>query len=263
MVPDSPIFSCYNIDGILGVDILKFFNWTIDYKNKRLILHDPSFEPTALNLMHELAFTYKKDKPEVQLTIKERNIDFLLDTGASDSDIRTKELEGIDLAGFESHNQYSGFYDVKGDLTPTTSVVSLVPMSSNDVSLTALLSAGTKSSKLGNSLWEGTTLFMNLTKEKLYVSDRDIKEETAVYGAGVVFLKNKMSLMVIYEDSDAWNAGLRQGDEILQINGRVFTDFCSFDQYQRGLIAAGGILKLTLKDGKEIIIEKKELFAAM
>ena len=36
--PQNEIFICHQVDGILGVDIIKRFNWTIDYENKILII---------------------------------------------------------------------------------------------------------------------------------------------------------------------------------------------------------------------------------
>ena len=39
--PENDFFSCHNIDGILGVDIIGQLNWRIDYQNKILIMDPP------------------------------------------------------------------------------------------------------------------------------------------------------------------------------------------------------------------------------
>lgn len=260
MVADSDIFNCYNIDGILGVDIIKHFNWTIDYVNKRLIRHDNSYTPAATSTWHELSFTFKNNRPFVQTVVLGKKANFLLDTGASDCDLNIKVLSTEELALFKTHTLYSGFYDVNGVLTPTKTAMAVTAHTSKDVDLSIMASLDTKKSKLGNSLWKGSSLFLNFKKQQLYVSNQELKERRPTYDGGVVFKDGTISLMTIFEGSDAWEAGLRQGDEVLTINGKSFTDFCSLDQYQRSLSAAGQDIYLRFSNGKEMVFKKKERF---
>lgn len=69
-----------------------------------------------------------------------------------------------------------------------------------------------------------------------------------------------MQILRIEVGSNLWKMGVRQGDEILQINGRKFTDFCSLDQYQRMLSKSGKYFELQLANGKKITIAKKSYF---
>lgn len=79
------IFSCYRIDGILGVDIIKKLNWSIDYQNKRLIMYPSNYVPQHIKNMHKLDFDFQSNRPYVYLKGKANRLKFLLDTGAGGS----------------------------------------------------------------------------------------------------------------------------------------------------------------------------------
>lgn len=260
MVEDSDIFSCYEVDGILGVDIIKHFNWTIDFEKKQLIRHDASYKPATGSSWYEMSLSFTNNTPIMHTLLRGKEVTFLLDTGASDCDLNTKSLSQESLRLFETQALYSGFYDVNGVLTPTKVSKAVTAHISKEVDLSIVVSLGTKKSKLGNSLWKGVSLFLSLSSETLYVSKKELEESTYSYDGGVVFKDGTISLMTIYEGSDAWLAGIRQGDEVVKINGKAFTEFCTLDQYQRSLSAASEDIYLTFTNGKELVFKKKKRF---
>ena len=263
-VDDSPIFSCHNIDGILGVDITKHFNWEIDYKNKYLVMYEKNYFPEYVNTMSELDLTFKNDRPFVESTINGGAIKLLLDTGASDSDLNTSNYQITDIDQIPHSYALTGSYDVNGNLTQRESVTIRIPkVTSGDVTMTPVYAYSTSSSKIGNTLWKDKVLFLSLSNERLMVSESELKEESVEYSCGVIFYKGKLQIGQIYKDGAAWKQGVRQGDTVLEVNGMEFSDFCSFDTYQRAYTKTGKDFKILLKDGTELIVKKEDVLAAL
>lgn len=263
-VDDSPIFSCHNIDGILGVDITKHFNWEIDYKNKYLVMYEKNYFPEYVKTMSELDLTFKNDRPFVESTINGGAIKLLLDTGASDSDLHTSNYQITDIDEIPNSSALTGSYDVNGNLTQRESVTIRIPkVTSGDVTMTPVYDYSTSSSKIGNTLWKDKVLFLSLSNERLLVSESELKEESMEYSCGVIFHKGKLQIGQIYKDGAAWKQGVRQGDTVLEVNEMEFSDFCSFDTYQRAYTKTGKDFKILLKNGTELIVKKEDVLAAL
>jgi hypothetical protein len=261
-VDDSPIFSCHNIDGILGVDITNHFNWEIDYKNKYLVMYEKNYFPEYVNTMSELDLTFKNDRPFVESTINGGAIKLLLDTGASDSDLNTSNYQITDIDEIPNSSALTGSYDVNGNLTQRESVTIRIPkVTSGDVTMTPVYAYSTSSSKIGNTLWKDKMLFLSLSNERLLVSESELKEESLEYSCGVIFYKGKLQIGQIYKDGTTWKQGVRQGDTVLEVNGMEFSNFCSFDTYQRAYTKTGKDFKILLKNGTELIVKKEDVLA--
>lgn len=258
---DSDIFSCYNIDGVLGVDITKHFNWTIDFEKKVLIMSPPDFYPDNVKEMHELDFDFSNNRPSVFMEMNGKKIKFLLDTGARDSDINKTAYTLLSIDQYPKAVFYSGFYDVNGTLTKTyNTAVQLPEIQSGSVTLSPAVDYGNQSTKIGNSLWKDKRLFLSLSNDKLYVSDAIIKSDSWNYDCAAVVKDKKMYVVQIREGSEAWDLGIRQGDEIKSFNGNVFTDFCALNTYQKQVSKKGKKFEFVFVNGKRITIEKKRVF---
>ena len=260
---ENSIFSCHKVDGILGVDIIKNFNWTIDYKNKILIMYPSNYFPKKIENMEALEFSFNGRRPYVFLNLKKSRLQFLLDTGAGGySNISKRNYNLTDLDKYPKVSFYSGSFGVNGILTKSNPVVFKIPkLTSKAVVFSPIINYNNqKSTKIGNKLWSEEELFLSLRKSKLYVSSTNINQSYKTYTGTVIFKNDKMQVLRIEVGSDLWKMGVRQGDEILQINGKKFTDFCSLDQYQRMLSKSGKSFDLQLANGKKITIAKKSYF---
>ena len=117
-----------------------------------------------------------------------------------------------------------------------------------------------KSSKIGNTLWKGQSLFLSLKNDQLFVSSSIIKQEYKSYSCSVAFQNEKMVISSIQKGSEVWIAGVRQGDEIAKLDGQVFTDFCSLDVYRRALADNRKPFTIELKSGKTFEISARKVF---
>jgi len=257
---DSEIFSCYGIDGILGDDIIDKFNWLINFEEKYLVQYPADFYPAEVQKMTPLPMQYG-DRPFVYLTMANGvKLRFLLDTGASHSDISEKYTLDLSQNKAKHVAVYSAYYDVNGHKTTTTSeLIQFKNVSAGNLKLSPLLDYSAKTNKLGNTLWKGNTLFLSLKNQKLYSELPQINEERMGYDCGVIVEDGKMEVIRIVADSAPWKAGLRQGAKIAAIDGKVFTDFFSLRQYQKKQAERGLDITLTLPDGQKLVLERKRI----
>jgi len=261
--PQNEIFTCYQVDGILGVDIIKQFNWVIDYENKILIMHPSDYVPDQVYDMYALDFDFQNNRPTVQLKRKDATFTFLLDTGAGgSSNISRRNYKLTNINDYPQTTMYSGNIDVNGIFTSSKPIVFQFPEAiSEDVVLSPkIFYNNAKSTKIGNSLWRGKQLFLSLKNDKLYLSDSEIKEDKKGYPCGATLRDGKMIIVRIQEGSDLWNEGVRQGDGIQRYDGKTFDDFCALDQYQRDLVRSGKSFEIELTNGKVFTISKQVLF---
>tara|TARA_Y100000034_G_scaffold111271_2_gene144169 strand:+ start:12130 stop:13245 length:1116 start_codon:yes stop_codon:yes gene_type:complete len=258
--PANDIFSCYKIDGILGVDIIQLLNWKIDFKNKYLILYPSTFFPEETKDMHALEFSYYKKTPNVYLRRKQTRFKFLLDTGASGHpNISKKDYNLMGLDKYEQLKVYSGTFDVNGIFTSTAPKVFQFPESTSGQAILQpiVFYNNLKSSKLGNRLWKDQSLFLSLKKQKLFVSEQNINSTYQAYSCTLGFKDGKMLVMKIVEGSDAWKSGLRQGAEVKALDGKQFSNFCDLYQYQSARFAKNQPLTLTLTNGKTLVVSRQ------
>ena len=257
--PKNSIFSCYEVDGILGVDIIKEFNWTIDYKNKILIMYPANHFPKKVETMHPLDFEFRNNRPAVFLKVKSNRLLFLLDTGAGgSSNVSKRNYNLTNLDELPQASFYSGSFDVNGILTASKpTVFQFQNVTSKSVNLSPLMYYNNqKSSKIGNRLWKEKTLFLSLKNDQLCVSSSKINQSYSSFSCSVMYSNGKMRIMRIEVESDVWNMGVRQGDEVISYEGKKFTDFCSLDQFQRKTVSTKKSFELQLANGQTITVSK-------
>ncbi|MFY0602304.1 MAG: aspartyl protease family protein [Flavobacteriaceae bacterium] len=257
----NEIFSCYRIDGILGVDIIKQLNWSIDYQHKILTMYPSNYVPKKVKNMHQLDFDFRSNRPYVYLKTKKSRLKFLLDTGAGgSSNISQRNYTLTNINDYPQTSFYSGSFDVNGTLTASQPRVFKLPnASSGKVTLSPIIYYNNKkSTKVGNRLWKGNRLFISLKKDQLYLSSAKVDQQFSSYPCSVMFRKGKMRIMNLEKNSTLWEMGIRQGDEILSYNGKKFMDFCSLDQYIRKVAKSGKPFELELASGKKVTVSKKD-----
>ncbi len=255
---DSDIFSCYDIDGVLGVDIIEAFNWIINYDQKYLVMLNKDYFPDDLSSMNKIDFQYRNKRPYAFLNFDSERLQFLFDTGATFSDIYIKDYKRIKNINHLRKEKYNGFFDFNGNLTKSkSSVMRFSSVMTKDVSIDGIFDFSKKSNKIGNSLWKNNTLFLSLKNNILYTNKKQIEESRTEYGCAFVYENDEITVVKIVIDSQAWNEGLRQGDIIKMINGKTFRDFCDLQSFQKETATKEEDVTITLNDNRTIVLKKK------
>ncbi len=258
----NDVFSCYNIDGILGVDIIKELNWTIDFERKILVMYPSNYFPDKVKTMHRLNFDYQNKRPYVFLKRKNKEIRFLLDTGAGGfSNISKREYNFSTIDLYPNLSTQSASIDVNGMLTSSLAkIVKYAEAFSGDAAISPIVVYNNqKSSKIGNRLWQNNELFLSLKKDKLYSFKANINNTFKGYPCSVLFYKNRMRIIKVEEESALWKNGVRQGDEVVSVNGKQFDNFCDLDNYFRKTVKLAQSFTITLADGKQFTITKNSV----
>ncbi|WP_439130598.1 retropepsin-like aspartic protease [Polaribacter sp.] len=258
----NEVFSCYKIDGILGVDIIKELNWTIDFERKILVMYPSNHFPDKVKKMHPLTFSYHDKRPYVFLKRNNKKIRFLLDTGAGGfSNISKREYNFSTIDNYPNLSTQSASMDVNGILTSSlANIVKYTESVSGDVTISPIIVYNNqKSSKIANQLWRNNELFLSLKKDKLYSFKANINNKYKGYPCSVLFFKNKMRIVKVDEESDLWQNGVRQGTEILSINGKKFDNFCDLDNYFRKTVQLEQSFKITLANGSVFTVNKNSI----
>ncbi|WP_394749066.1 aspartyl protease family protein [Spongiimicrobium salis] len=257
---DSEIFSCYNIDGVLGVDIISEFNWTIDFKEKYLIMYPKTFVPESTQLMHPMQLQHKRRPFLILKTEKGKSVRFLLDTGATSSDINKKVLLDTSSENPLDYEIYSGSYDFNGKRKNSFLKVLKRPFTSEKVTINGVFDYGIQSSKIGNRLWKDNRLFLSENKKMFLVKNPVLDEFRSNYDCSFVFNDGAIIVGHVVVDSEAWEKGIRQGDEVKALNGKTFSNFCEITKYQRGLVDVDDKIIVTLMDNSAIELRRQQRF---
>ena len=259
----NEIFSCYEVDGILGVDIIQEFNWKINFDKKYLIMYPSNYTPDEVNKMHKLDFMYSKSRPYVFLKTKSTKFKFLLDTGASGyANISKRNYNLTGLEKIPQQELYTGSYDVNGIFSPSSPLILKFPKTkSKEVLIKPIVFYNNvKSSKIGNRVWENKSLFLDLKDENLFVSSQEINNSYESFPCSFAYKNGKIVVAKIHKNTKVWQLGLRQGVEVKEINGREFYNFCSLDKYQRSLTNYTKPIEITLINGKRLKLYSKNYF---
>ncbi|MEW7292052.1 retropepsin-like aspartic protease [Aquimarina sp. 2304DJ70-9] len=260
---DSEIFSCYEVDGVLGMDIISHFNWLINYKDQYLVMFDSDFFPQGIDHnMYAIDFKYQDKRPLAFFNLLGKEVKFLVDTGATNSDIHIGYKNVIKNLNANTKKEiYSTFFDFNGILNTTKSITIKLPeISSKSLKLSPIVDFSEKSNKIGNSSWQDNSVFMSTKNNKLYCSVNSIDESRESYGCFFIFDNKKMVTAKVIVGSKAWEEGVRRGREVLKINELQFSDFCTIHKFQREIAKQKNKLKVTLDDGKTITLNQELLF---
>jgi len=259
-VPDSAIFSCFNLDGILGMDIIENFNWTINYEDNYLIMHSATYVPEMVKEFYEIDFSYGNRKPSIYSKVQGQRVKFLWDTGAVYSDINSKQIEPSG-DNIRKRALYSSFFDVNGIRNQTKSLELFVPDNqTGQVTLTSIFDYSNKSTKMGNAQWKDNTLFFSANQSSLYSQKQFITEERLTYDCSFVIENGKIIVAKVFQDSEAWGLGIRMGDEVKSLNDRSFQEFCSLAKFTIEMHDNDENITVRFANGTTLVLQKKAVF---
>ena len=240
-------------NGIIGIDLLRNFDVTFDYKNELIYFYD-TLENDSSD-QHTIAFQYQSSRPYANVSIENQSHGIkLLDTGAAYTRTTFSTLASLNQKPevlFESV-----VFNFNG-----SEVVDYVPLVDYCVGVACpgeiIAQIGSWSAVGGTFFREYLTVFkfsQNMLKLESY-DDRGHIKKSGIYRMGLqVNIYDASEIVYVLEDGLAWSGGLREGDEIVSVNGipidalgyfgiyELLAD-TSIEQYQFLFITSGGDVK--------------------
>ena len=237
-------------NGIIGIDLLKYFDLTMDYKSELIYFYDLS-ENDSLGLV-TLPINYESDRPFTPFSIEGiPQGENLLDTGAAYTRITSLMLGSL------SQNTEVLFKSVVFNFN-VSEVVDYVSLNDYCTGMACtdevVVQIGSWPAVGGTFFREYLTIFKfseNVVKLDRY-SDSDHVKESGIQRIGLqVNIYDASEIVYVIEGSFAWEGGLREGFEIISINGIPIASLgyfgiydllsdTSIDEYQLVVISHSG-----------------------
>ena len=205
-------------NGIIGIDLLKNFDLTMDYKNESIYFYDllESDSSGCLNI----PIQYQSTRPFANVSIEEMSQGTtLLDTGAAYTRITSLMLDSLDQNPEVLFKSVIFNYDA-------SEVVEYVPINEYCTGTACtdevIVQIGSWPAVGGTFFREYLTTFKfseNVVKLDRY-SDRNHIEESGIQRIGLqVNIRDASEIVYVIEGSLAWEGGIRDGNEIVSVNG--------------------------------------------
>ena len=274
-------FAGLDVHGVLGAEAFKGYIVKFDFVKQIMTIYDPSvFKPFEHRKYDELPIQISRSKP--YLTVKARiqsdsvvNLKLLIDTGASLSMLlHTYSTPGLVLPpqtirgsigmgfGGTIEGVVGRIRDVEiGShrlILPVCNFQELIQMSDSSF-------INGRNGLLGSEILSRFNMIIDFNREKLYVQpNRFFPIEFSYDRSGVTLIASGVDLknflvQDVLENSPAYEAGVRAGDEITKINGfpsRFFTLSAMNSRFQSKI---GKTVRLTLRRNNETIKVKLKL----
>ena len=269
--------SCYEVEGIIGANLMRLACWQIDYQRKELHFASHrdslSIPEGAVSIPFQASL---QGSPSISMQLGSKRLQALIDSGSNsgfDGSLTTlqelrKELSFPAYSGFGSNQ--AGLFGLNRD----TSYLGLLP----DVRLDTI-SFGPQvvefqrpsGAKIGNEFfrqflvtldWQANELLLNAV-----TAPPPAGEPT--FGLNAIYDEGKLRVGFVWDGSPAAEAGIEPGDRILFMNGLDFINlpvpkYCQY-LLARPLKYEWQTLDLFLeKDGgtQKISLQKRDLFSA-
>jgi len=218
-------------NGIVGVDLLKNFDVTFDYKNELIYFYD-TLENGSSGLV-TIPIHYENARPYTNVSIEGIPMGAnLLDTGAA--------YTRITSLIFDSLNQNPGVlfesvaYNFNG-----SEIVEYVPLTEYCVGMACpgeiIVQIGSWPAVGGTFFREYLTIFMfseNVVKLDSYY-DRSHIKESGIQRMGLqINIYDASEIIYVIEGGFAWKGGLREGYEIISVNGVPIDSLGYFGIYE-------------------------------
>ena len=274
-IPENSYFKCIAKDGIIGANIIQDCNWDIDFANKTITISNTTFTPagaTPVKFKNTLS-----GKPYATFNIaghKVKNV--LIDMGSNGGFDLTKNVvkrRYKTIAKNSFVKQYDGTSQgIWGNSYDTAflTYIDTAYLGKNKavaIPQLPLRVKGSTSIKVGLEALINHRIYLNYTNSTIYMVQQFADTTNRVEeGFGFIFnrIEDKVYIGSIYEGSPAWDAGLKVGDEVTEVNGTLpqdnFGDVCSFVDWMVGVLRSEKELKLTVNNQEKLITLKRAAY---
>ncbi len=263
-VADFSQFSCYNIDGIIGTNIMSFFDWKIDYEQELATLYKSGIPADSLDSFGISIpfFSNLQKSPFFKLHLG--NITFNkveVDLG-SNGGINLQKWNQFDLENYKEKYQIFGETSVgiHGPILDTTLVVEVDNVSFGDYPIpkTLITVKPTSTSKVGNRFLKNYDLLLSWSREAIYLKqntpleyDRDNE---------ILYLGWKEGQLYVKAFTQDLSELVESGDRIIELDGKNTNQISEIDYCE---IKSGNLKNIRLKIEKfrghetiELLVDK-------
>ena len=237
IVADLSLFHCLGIDGLLGANVMRHFDWEVDYQQQQARLY-PKDGTNRWDTLYEIAipFTVKaQGTPDLEVRApgwwKAGGVTLDLGSTGGISIHRSDKLQlpRDSSATFAFGQDSKGIYGANTDTTFYILMDSL--LIGGQLFQPALVAASNTSNKIGNSFWEQYKLLISWRDNRLYLSPREvIAPQLPSDLLALGFEDGAVLVLATYENLGRLNDQLEFGDVVIQVNG-VDTEGISVEDY--------------------------------
>jgi len=218
-------------NGIIGIDLLKYFDFTFDYKNNLIYFYD-TLENGPSDLV-TIPIHYETGRPFTNISIEGMSQgDNLLDTGAAYTKITSLMLDSL------SQNPEVLFESVVFNFE-SSEFVEYVPLNDYCAGMACpdevIVQIGSWPAVGGTFFREYLTIFKfseNVVKLEPYFERTHIKESGIQRTGLQINIYDASEIIYVNEESFAWAGGLREGYEIISVNGIPIDSLGYFGIYE-------------------------------
>ncbi|WP_372934748.1 aspartyl protease family protein [Mariniphaga sediminis] len=235
----NPILECLNIDGIIGSNLMRHCNWTINQERKKLSL---SSNIDASTIDESIIIPFKKDfqyNVFLDISIGRATLkNMLLDYGSNGSIAINKEAFSIlkekkiiDQVWIEKGFQQSGLVGEPVEVYHEIAMSDSVKI--NDFRLKNVLLKTGKTDLIGNKVLSKFIVTIDWNNKNLcFTETAPGKDSDKSYGFRIGYTTEEgIHIRSVIENSPAYKKGIRPNMQVVKINTLDFEnghDFCDY-----------------------------------
>jgi predicted aspartyl protease len=258
---DSPVH------GVLGVDVLGRFPFTIDFGRKEVVIWKPGEVPQVYK---QFRSPLRQDNGSYLMPALINGVfhcELLLDTGTNMIQLPRSVWQKL-LQVWRPHKMLAGVSS-SGQKQPTSYLVRLESLAIGDskleqpvVRFVQDVSRGTFAEPgapglLGTDILRRFVVTLDLTRQQVFLlQDKRYEADSLEYTTiGVQFLRKNRRFFVtsFFEGSPAQSADIRRGDEILEVQGIPASRLTSELLLRELRGPEGSVVKLKLRRGNQVL----------
>jgi hypothetical protein len=237
----NSLLDCFDIDGIIGSNLLRLGAFQIDWEKQEMTIASSYRELGWSQEQGTPIFVNRKQSsPYIDVELSEGIVDrTLLDSGSDDFYVlgnvpfkRFQEegkladclrYEGVGASGY-------GLFGASDKLESSLLVIDSVQLGSALFTAVGIEAKADDKSRIGTEFLQLGTFALDYPNRMFFFQSYPALADYSIVTFGLGFAKEEEALVVgrIWKDSPAWHAGIRPGDEVVDIKGFPMADrnFC-------------------------------------
>ncbi len=257
----SESINCMRIDGILGANLMQKAVWAIDSK-KEIVTVASSMEILGVSTkVTPVSFKPSFGRsPHIKVMCNGEEVSLLIDTGSDG--LITMPASTFEKVSDENTSSMFGFGSkgsgLSGQLSEDTvrhAIISNFSIGEHDLNR-QMIKFYRESDRVGMEFLKNYIVVFDWFEKEMTLipNTKEITTSINSYGFSYVLTENSLVVSFIYNNSSAEIAGLKIGDQIIEVNGTKY-DEISRDRYceviYSEILQIGGPLSVSVMRGDE------------